>query len=153
MKLPGGCRGGERDRRLDGVLQPAEVEHRSSSWSRTACVRRRERLFLRVRRGGRRGFWATPATAPIDGTDGSFDLYWIAIHRNHQSRGFGQVLMSETERMIRKAGGRRVYAETSGRLQYEPTRVFYERLGFFREAHLKDFYAPATTRYSMSKVL
>ena len=90
---------------------------------------------------------------PIDGTDGSFDLYWIAIHRNHQSRGFGQVLMSETERMIRKAGGRRVYAETSGRLQYEPTRVFYERLGFFREAHLKDFYASGDDKVFYVKVL
>jgi len=67
---------------------------------------------------------------PIDGTDGSFDLYWIAIHRDHQSRGFGQVLMSETERMIRKAGGRRVYAETSGRLQYEPTASFMSAWDF-----------------------
>jgi GNAT superfamily N-acetyltransferase len=90
---------------------------------------------------------------PIDGTDGSFDLYWIAIHRDQQSRGLGRVLMSATERMIRRAGGRRVYAETSGRPQYEPTRVFYERLGFFRETQLKDFYASGDDKVFYVKVL
>ena len=58
-----------------------------------------------------------------------------------------------TERRIRASGGRRVYAETSGRPQYEPTRVFYERLGFFREAHLKDFYAPGNDKVFYVKAL
>ncbi|MBI5580478.1 MAG: GNAT family N-acetyltransferase [Deltaproteobacteria bacterium] len=90
---------------------------------------------------------------PIAGTDGSFDLYWIANHRDHQGRGLGRVLMQETERLIRDFGGRRVYAETSGRPQYEPTRVFYARLGFFRETHLKDFYAPGDDKVFFVKVL
>jgi len=90
---------------------------------------------------------------PIAGTAGSFDLYWIAIHRNHQGRRLGRVIMEETERRIRASGGLRVYAETSGRPQYEPTRVFYERLGFFREAHLKDFYAPGDDKVFYVKVL
>jgi GNAT superfamily N-acetyltransferase len=90
---------------------------------------------------------------PIAGTAESYDLYWIAIHRDHQSRGLGRVLMSETERMIRSAGGRRIYAETSGRPQYEPTRVFYERLGFRRETRLKDFYAPGDDKVFYVKVL
>lgn len=90
---------------------------------------------------------------PIAGTAESFDLYWIAIRRDQQSRGLGRVLMSETERMIHKAGGRRIYAETSGRPQYEPTRVFYERLGFSRETQLKDFYAPGDDKVFYVKVL
>jgi GNAT superfamily N-acetyltransferase len=90
---------------------------------------------------------------PIDGTAGSFDLYWIAIHRNYQRRRLGRVIMEETERKIRDLGGLRVYAETSGRPQYEPTRAFYERLGFFREAHLKDFYAPGDDKVFYVKVL
>jgi GNAT superfamily N-acetyltransferase len=90
---------------------------------------------------------------PIDGTDGSYDLYWIAIHRDHRGRGLGRLLMRETEQTIRKAGGRRVYAETSGRPQYEPTRVFYERLGFFRETHLKDFYGSGDDKIFYVKVL
>ena len=90
---------------------------------------------------------------PIAGTDGSFDLYWIANHCDHQARGLGRVLMQETERLIRDFGGRRVYAETSGRPQYEPTRVFYERLGFFRETHLHDFYAPGDDKVFFVKAL
>ena len=90
---------------------------------------------------------------PIAGTAGSFDLYWIAIHSDQQSRGLGRILMSETERMIHKAGGRRIYAETSGRPQYEPTRLFYERLGFSRETQLKDFYAPGDDKVFYVKVL
>jgi ribosomal protein S18 acetylase RimI-like enzyme len=90
---------------------------------------------------------------PIAGTAGSFDLYWIAIHRDQQSRGLGRMLMNETERLIRGTGGRRVYAETSGRPQYEPTRVFYERLGFERESRLKDFYAPGDDKVFYVKVL
>jgi GNAT superfamily N-acetyltransferase len=90
---------------------------------------------------------------PIDGTAGSFDLYWIVIHPGYQRRRLGRAIMEETERKIRDVGGLRIYAETSGRHQYEPTRVFYERLGFFREAHLKDFYAPGDDKVFYVKVL
>lgn len=90
---------------------------------------------------------------PIDGTQESFDLYWIAIHPGRQGRGIGRLLMDETERMIRAMGGRRVYAETSGRAQYEPTRAFYLRLGFDREAELADFYAPGDAKVFFVKVL
>jgi ribosomal protein S18 acetylase RimI-like enzyme len=61
--------------------------------------------------------------------------------------------MTETERRIRQAGGGRVYAETSGRPQYEPTRAFYERLGFARETQLKDFYALGDDKVFYVKVL
>ena len=50
-------------------------------------------------------------------------------------------------------GGRRIYAETSGRPQYEPTRVFYERLGFTPETQLKDFYAPGEDKVFYVRVL
>lgn len=90
---------------------------------------------------------------PIAGTAGSFDLYWIAIQRSQQGQRVGRLIMEETERKIRDSGGLRVYAETSGRPQYGPTRVFYERLGFFREAHLKDFYAPGDDKVFYVKVL
>ena len=79
---------------------------------------------------------------PIAGTESSFDLYWIAVDPGGRGRGLGRLLMQETERIVRAVGGRRIYAETSGREQYAPTRRFYERLGFTRETQLQDFYAP-----------
>ena len=90
---------------------------------------------------------------PIAGTAESFDLYWIAIHRDHQSRGLGRVLMGETGRLILNSGGRRVYAETSGRPQYQRTRRFYERLGFVRETQLRDFYGPGDDKVFFIKRL
>jgi D-alanine-D-alanine ligase len=90
---------------------------------------------------------------PIDGTESSFDLFWIAIDPTQQGRGLGRLLMDETERLIRAMGGRRVYAETSGRAQYEPTREFYLRLGFDREAELADFYAPGDAKVFFVKAI
>jgi ribosomal protein S18 acetylase RimI-like enzyme len=90
---------------------------------------------------------------PIDGTESSFDLFWIAIDPTQQGRGLGRLLMDETERLIREMGGRRVYAETSGRAQYEPTRAFYLRLGFDREAELADFYAPGDAKVFFVKAI
>jgi GNAT superfamily N-acetyltransferase len=90
---------------------------------------------------------------PIDGTEGSFDLYWVAVDHGRRSQGLGRVLMHETERIVRSAGGRRFYAETSGRDQYEPTRRFYERLGFSRETQLRDFYAPGDDKVFYVKVV
>lgn len=43
--------------------------------------------------------------------------------------------------MIAAAGGSRVYAETSGRDQYAPTRAFYRACGYRKVAELADFYA------------
>jgi GNAT superfamily N-acetyltransferase len=90
---------------------------------------------------------------PIDGTEGSFDLYWIAVDHVRRGQGLGRVLMQETERLVREASGRRIYAETSGRAQYEPTRRFYERLGFMRETQLRDFYAPGDDKVFYVKSL
>ncbi|MCU0563325.1 MAG: GNAT family N-acetyltransferase [Desulfobacterales bacterium] len=90
---------------------------------------------------------------PIDGTEGSFDLYWIAVDHGRRRQGLGRVLMQETERLVREASGRRIYAETSGRPQYDPTRRFYARLGFIAETRLRDFYAPGDDKVFYVKAL
>jgi GNAT superfamily N-acetyltransferase len=90
---------------------------------------------------------------PIDGTEGSFDLYWIAVDHGRRGHGLGRALMRATERLVRAAGGRRIYAETSGRPQYEPTRRFYERLGFIAETRLRDFYAAGDDKVFYVKAL
>ncbi|MEJ5364253.1 MAG: GNAT family N-acetyltransferase [Desulfosoma sp.] len=79
---------------------------------------------------------------PISGTAGRFDLYWIVVDPAWQGRGVGKVLLHATEEAIRRAGGRKVYVETSSRPLYEPTRRFYLHAGYVRVASLPDFYAP-----------
>ena len=77
---------------------------------------------------------------PIPGTRASYDLYWIVVSRANQRAGLGQALMAKVEQLVRSDGGTRLYADTSSRPQYAPTRAFYERCGFTREALLEDFY-------------
>ncbi len=79
---------------------------------------------------------------PIAVTQGSYDLFWIAVHRAWQRHGLGRQLLAEAEADIRQAGGRRIYIETSGRPDYEPTRHFYQRCGYTLEATIREFYAP-----------
>src|SRR5262245_33148301 len=90
---------------------------------------------------------------PIDGTQCSFDLYWIVVGAPSQGRGLGRRLLAETEARIRARGGRRVWVETSGRPDYAPTRAFYERAGYAREARLADFYAPGDDKWIYVKEL
>ena len=78
----------------------------------------------------------------ITGTESSFDLYWIVVDNDFQRYGTGRLLDSKTEELIRKMGGTRIYAETSSRDQYEPTRAFYRKAGYHEAACLEDFYAP-----------
>lgn len=75
-------------------------------------------------------------------TKGSYDLYWIAVHPAHQGKGVGKMLVEQTCRLVQSRQGRAIYAETSGREQYAPSRKFYLRAGFNEVAKLPDFYAP-----------
>lgn len=76
----------------------------------------------------------------IGGTESSYDLYWIAVDGGMRGRGIGKAVLLETFNEIKKLGGGRIYAETSSRQQYEPTRRFYLSSGFFEEAFIKEFY-------------
>jgi len=77
---------------------------------------------------------------PIAGTEGSFDLYWIATHNDYRGKGIGNLIIGETHRIIREMGGRMVIAETSSLEKYAPTRHFYNRIGYINEARIADFY-------------
>ena len=79
-------------------------------------------------------------------TAGSYDLYWIAVHPDVQGKGLGQRLLQKTERLIRDAGGSRIYVDTSQRLQYASTRAFYENAGYRLDAVLTEFYAPGDNK-------
>ena len=79
---------------------------------------------------------------PISGALGAWDLYWIVVQPSLQGRGMGRRLMARVCSSLPRAGGARLYAETSSRALYEPTRRFYQRLGFVQQAVLPGFYAP-----------
>ena len=90
---------------------------------------------------------------PIDGTARSFDLYWIAVRDDLRGAGLGSAVDEVTAARIAAIGGGRVYAETSGRPGYEPTRAFYRRRGYHCEAELADFYGPGDAKLFFVKVV
>ncbi|MHB8770249.1 MAG: GNAT family N-acetyltransferase [Syntrophales bacterium] len=90
---------------------------------------------------------------PIAGSVHSFDLYWIAVAPDAQGRGLGKNLMAESERIMAASGARRVYADTSARPQYEPTRAFYRSCGYTQEALLVDFYGQGDGKAIFVKIL
>jgi D-alanine-D-alanine ligase len=90
---------------------------------------------------------------PIPGTLHSFDLYWIAVDPGERGRGVGRKLMAMSETLMAQRGGMRVYADTSSRPQYEPTRAFYLSCGYVQEAFLADFYAPGDGKVIFVKPL
>jgi ribosomal protein S18 acetylase RimI-like enzyme len=86
-------------------------------------------------------------------TQASWDLYWIAVHPQAQGTGLGRRLLQMTEDRVSALGGGAVYAETSGRSQYAPTRAFYTSCGYATAAVFEDFYAPGDAKYVFLKKL
>jgi len=101
---------------------------------------------------------------PIACTQGSFDLYWIAVHNDLRGQGLGRAVLAEAERHI-TAGvpsatgaselirGRRIYIETSSQPKYGPTRAFYLRCGYREEARFEGFYTEGDDKVVYSKRL
>ena len=83
----------------------------------------------------------------------SWDLYWIAVAPSAQGSGLGRRLLQETEAIIETRGGAALYAETSGRSQYAPTRAFYQRCGYACAAVFDDFYGPGDDKCVFVKKL
>jgi len=90
---------------------------------------------------------------PVPCTQSSWDLYWIAVRPGAQGKNLGRELLEISERAVRAAGGTRLYAETSSRDQYLPTRAFYERRGYAVEARMPGFYGPGDDKVVFGKVI
>ncbi|MDB4877106.1 MAG: histone deacetylase superfamily protein [Gemmatimonadetes bacterium] len=85
------------------------------------------------------------------GTDRVYDLYWIAMHPEFQGEGGGTQLLDEVERRLRQREARLLVVETSSRMDYAPTRHFYELHGYEPAASLADYYAPGDSRVIYTK--
>jgi ribosomal protein S18 acetylase RimI-like enzyme len=86
-------------------------------------------------------------------TRGTWDIYWIAVHPRHQSRGIGGRLMRRAEEEIRGKGGRLILIETSSQELYEPTRRFYRSLEYQEVSRIPDFYDVGDARVTLAKTL
>jgi len=77
---------------------------------------------------------------PTPATEGTFDLYWIAVSPVLQQQGVGKKLLAFTEQEIVRHNGRMIVIETSSQSKYKPTQDFYIRNHYLVEAQIKDFY-------------
>ncbi|TRZ72397.1 MAG: N-acetyltransferase [Bacteroidetes bacterium] len=82
----------------------------------------------------------------IAGTDAGFDLYWIATHNDLRGTGIGKILLEETHKRAKEMGARYIIAETSSLDKYLPTRLFYEKNGYSKDAFIADFYKPGDAK-------
>ena len=99
------------------------------------------------------GLVAYACYGPIEGTQGSFDLYWIAVAPEEQRKGLGPQVFARAENAMRKAGAKKIYVDTSSSDRYAGTRGFYQRMGFAEDARLPDFYGPGDSKVIYVKEL
>ena len=90
---------------------------------------------------------------PASMTQGTFDLYWIAVDPDFQKRGAGAGLMGFMEEKVRDGGGRLILADTSSIPAYEGTHRFYRRTGFKEVARVPDYYDQGNDRITFCKRL
>lgn len=73
-------------------------------------------------------------------TVGTYDLYWIAVNPNVQSKGIGSKLIQYIENYLKEKSVRLILIETSGKLSYEKERKFYLKNLYKELVEIKDFY-------------
>jgi ribosomal protein S18 acetylase RimI-like enzyme len=83
-------------------------------------------------------------------TQGTYDLYWMAVDPALHGGGVGTALLHEMEQRLAGAA-RLVVVETAGRSDYAATRAFYEARGYRRTAVVPDFYAPGDDQVIYTK--
>jgi ribosomal protein S18 acetylase RimI-like enzyme len=86
-------------------------------------------------------------------TEGTVELYWIAVAPSFQGRGIGSALLTFAEEESRRLGGRMVCSETSSREDYGPTLAFYRHHGYVEAARVTDYYAPGDDKIIFTKQL
>ena len=92
--------------------------------------------------------------APERMTNGTWNLYMLAIDADHQHRGHGAALVSHVEHDLRTGSqARLLLIETSGVPEFAGQRAFYTQLGYHLEARIREFYDTGDDKIIYRKVL
>lgn len=90
---------------------------------------------------------------PTPCTEGTWDIYWIAVDGATRGRGIGAALTRTAEAAVKKARGRMIIIETSSTPAYERARRLYLGRGYEVVGRVPDFYAPGDDRVILQKRL
>ena len=132
-----------------GVFTQEEVDCVRELWEESRRGEESGYLFLVARED--EAVLGYACFGPRSLTQGTFDLYWIAVDPEAQGKGIGSALMARTEEEVRRRGGRLVIVETSGTPAYTPARRLYTSCGYKAEAVIRDFYTPGDDLHLFSK--
>lgn len=94
------------------------------------------------------------AFGPVPLTEGTFDLYWIAVATDSGRHGIAaQMDEAVTDQLRSRPGARWLLAETSSTAPYLPARAFYRKRGYAQLGRLADYYRPGDDRLTFGKRL
>lgn len=91
--------------------------------------------------------------APERMTNGTWNLYMLAVDANHQRHGHGAALVNHVERDLRSSQARLLLIETSGVPEFAGQRTFYAQLGYHLEARIREFYDTGDDKIIYRKAL
>jgi ribosomal protein S18 acetylase RimI-like enzyme len=91
--------------------------------------------------------------APERMTEGTWNLYLIAVHPDYQGKGLGTSMLHYIEQMLAARGERVLLVETSGLASFERTRAFYRKCGYEEEARIREFYQVGEDKIIFRKFL
>ena len=91
--------------------------------------------------------------APERMTEGTWNLYLIAVHADRQRQGRGTAILKYVERLLASKGQRLLLVETSGTKDFDYVRTFYRNTGFEEEARIRDFYAEGIDKVVFRKII
>ena len=91
--------------------------------------------------------------APEKMTSGTWNLYLIAVHPDHQGKGYGTSMLLHIEQILAEQGERVLLVETSGLDDFAPTRSFYQQRGYEEEARIREFYQAGEDKIVFRKML
>ena len=91
--------------------------------------------------------------APERMTEGTWNLYLIAVHPDRQRQGRGAALLAQVEQILMERGERLLLVETSATESFEYVRSFYSKSGYDEEARIRDFYTAGVDKIVFRKAL
>ncbi len=94
---------------------------------------------------------AVAYVAPERMTQATWNLYLIAVHPDHQRKGYGKALLQYVEQILVSRGERILLVETSGTDEFAYVRAFYRNNGYEEEARIREFYAPGVDKVVFRK--
>jgi ribosomal protein S18 acetylase RimI-like enzyme len=86
-------------------------------------------------------------------TEGTWNLYMLAVHPDRQGEGRGAALVRYVEEALKSRGERLLLIETLGLDSFAPQRAFYKKCGYEEEARIRDFYAAGGDKVIFRKAL